>query len=573
MTGLSPEQEGIVGLPLGPLCVTACAGSGKTRTATHRLWQMRQLLDDKHGIVALLSFSNVAVDTFRKDYYLLARTKSGSSYSSAVEIDTVDGFLTTNVIRPHAHRTMGASRTPYLVQGREPFLKGYTVFDGKRPHPTTELRISLRSTGFAYEAGPTFAPVTIAAAEAVKSIARLGKAGAYSHSSGRYWAIKTLQNQPFVLRALARRYPLILVDEAQDIGPEHQAILEMLVAQGCQLSLIGDNNQGIYDFSGATGAFLSAYSARTGVAAHGLTVNYRSVPAIVKVANKLAGRTDTADRNVPSGFNGAYYIPYNKSEKHKLQSAYQNMLDSAAVGYANAVILCRSGDWVDDWRGGEETQGQGAIRSFVNAAICRDKLKRYQESFQHTCAGLIGVLADAHGDLWSQISRNDVRINAGQLKRAIWTFARDSVTGLPAGSLVADAEWHPLLLSRVKDFLKELESGFSLKPAENIGNKLSKKALLSKPIIELPDLAAAGPVSFHVSTVHQVKGESIDAVMYIADKKQIRALIDGPTTEVGRIGYVAVTRARNLLVLAVPETCVSEFEPELIERGFRKAGT
>jgi superfamily I DNA/RNA helicase len=132
-------------------------------------------------------------------------------------------------------------------------------------------------------------------------------------------------------------------------------------------------------------------------------------------------------------------------------------------------------------------------------------------------------------------------------------------------------EWHPLLLSRVKEFLKDLESRFSLRPADNIGNKLSKKALLSKPIIEIPDLAAAGPVSFHVSTVHQVKGESIDAVMYVADKKQIRALVDGRTTEVGRIGYVAVTRARNLLLLAVPE--VSEFVPELIERGFRKAGT
>ena len=414
--------------------------------------------------------------------------------------------------------------------------------------------------------------MNIAPAEAEKSINRLGKAGAYTHSSGRYWAIKTLKDQPFVLRALARRYPLILVDEAQDIGPEHQAILEMLVAHGCQLSLIGDKNQGIYDFSGATGAFLSDYSTRTGVKARGLTVNYRSVPAIVKVANKLSGRTDTADRGVPSGFNGAYYIPYKKGEKDKLQSAYQNILDSAAVAHADAVILCRSGEWVDEWRGGEEAQGQGAIRSFVNAAICRDKLKQYEESFRHTCAGLIGVLGDAHGDLWSQISRNNSRIDAKQLKRVIWTFARDSATGLPAGSLVADTEWHPLLLSRVKEFLKQVEADFSLKPAENIGNKLSKKELLNKPIIELPDLAATKPVSFHVSTVHQVKGESIDAVMYVADKKQIRALIDGTTTEVGRIGYVAVTRARNLLVLGVPENCVAEFEPELIGCGFRKAG-
>jgi superfamily I DNA/RNA helicase len=43
----------------------------------------------------------------------------------------------------------------------------------------------------------------------------------------------------------------MLVDEAQDIGKEHQAILEMLVDVGSELSLIGDPNQGIYEFSGA----------------------------------------------------------------------------------------------------------------------------------------------------------------------------------------------------------------------------------------------------------------------------------------------------------------------------------
>lgn len=112
MMGLSPQQQTIVGLPLGAICVTACAGSGKTRTATHRLWQMRQLCNDRHGITALLSFSNVAVDTFRKDYYQLARERSGSTRSSAIEIDTVDGFLTSNVIRPHAYRSMYAKRTP-----------------------------------------------------------------------------------------------------------------------------------------------------------------------------------------------------------------------------------------------------------------------------------------------------------------------------------------------------------------------------------------------------------------------------------------------------------------------------
>jgi superfamily I DNA/RNA helicase len=55
MMMLSEQQKTIVGLPLHPLSVTACAGSGKTKTAVYRLAEMRRLLNDDHGIIALLS--------------------------------------------------------------------------------------------------------------------------------------------------------------------------------------------------------------------------------------------------------------------------------------------------------------------------------------------------------------------------------------------------------------------------------------------------------------------------------------------------------------------------------------
>jgi superfamily I DNA/RNA helicase len=93
---LSPEQQAIVDLPLSPIAVTACAGSGKTKTAVHRLATMRRRYGGP-GLIALLSFSNVAVDTFRREYAALLRSLPMIGRSSAVEIDTVDGFITTNV--------------------------------------------------------------------------------------------------------------------------------------------------------------------------------------------------------------------------------------------------------------------------------------------------------------------------------------------------------------------------------------------------------------------------------------------------------------------------------------------
>jgi hypothetical protein len=224
---------------------------------------------------------------------------------------------------------------------------------------------------------------------------------------------------------------------------------------------------------------------------------------------------------------------------------------------------------VNDWRGGEEDQGQGVIASFVEATICRDKLGQFSDCFDLTCAGVVALLADEHGDLRSAIARNSMDPMIRRIRRVIWAFARNPSDGLPSGSLLADTEWHPALSERVKALLKTLELEFGLKPADNLGNKLAKRKLLSKPIIKDADLVT-GKVAFRVSTVHQVKGQSIDAVMYVANKAQICDLLDGTATEVGKIGYVALTRAKNLFLLGVPDNCVGELEGKLQTCGFRK---
>lgn len=387
----------------------------------------------------------------------------------------------------------------------------------------------------------------------------------------KYHGVSLISVEGLILRALSRRYPHILVDEAQDIGREHQVVLELLIKAGSQVSLIGDQHQGIYDFSGASGEFLAGYGEREDVSLHNLTTNYRSVPSILNVANNLAGRNDSAERAHPAVLNGAFYLPYSKSEKSKALAAFKSLLDTAELDHRDAVVLCRSTQWVEDWRGGEEEQGQGIVRSFVNATISRDKLHRHGDAFDQGCMGLIGLLDAGQITLRDMIKRGG-EPNTQQLRRAIWSFIRDSSAGLPAGTLLADTEWHPALVDRVKRFLVRLEREFSLKPAANIGNKLAKKELSNRPIVQLPDLAAADIPTFRVSTVHQVKGESIDAVMYVADRSQIQSLIGGTGTEVGRIGYVAVTRARNLFVLGVPDKHIKGFEPDLQRLGFKKLG-
>ncbi|HZG09116.1 MAG TPA: DEAD/DEAH box helicase [Allosphingosinicella sp.] len=569
MTWLSPEQEAIVALPLEPIAVTACAGSGKTRTAVRRLAAMRQLHANERSLVALLSFSNVAVETFWNEYAAAIRSQgSASRRDRAVEIDTMDGFITTNVLRPHGHRVMGCGCTPFLVDGREPFLKSFTVFDGKRSHPTASLSLSLQGGVFVYTVGRQAQVIDRWRAEA--AVAKLGAVGAYTHSSARYWVWRTLKDQPSLLAVLARRYPHILVDEAQDIGPEHQAILELLIKQGSQVSLIGDPHQAIYEFARADGSFLAGYSGRTGVSDRRLSVNYRSVPSIVAVANRLTGRADTADRPSQADRHGAFYIPYDSKERGAALATFQSLLEKAEIDPRCGVVLCRSSDLAGEWGGEQDGQGVGVVRCFANAAISRDQGK-LPRAFSEACAGIIGLLAPEYGVLTSQLARGTGQDTDG-LRRAIWSFVRDAKTGLPSSALVADTAWHPLLCARIRALLVQLERDFGLKPGEHLGNKLAKKALENRPLTDLPNLAELDLAAFPASTVHKVKGTSIDAVLYVAKKGHVRALLDGTGSEDGRIGYVALTRARDLFVLAVPKVCIAEFEADLQAKGLQRAG-
>lgn len=565
---LSKEQGDIIALPLTPLAVTACAGSGKTRTAVHRLLSMRQRYDGP-GLIGLLSFSNVAVDTFKTEYARLLRSLPAISRSSRVEIDTMDGFITANILRPHGHRVMQCPRTPFLVEGREGFLSRFTVYDGNISQPTANIEIMSEGTGFRYAIGRANSELPAKWAE--PALAKLGSIGAYSHSAGRYWALRVLHERPFVLRAMAQRYPHILVDEAQDIGPEHQAILELLIGIGSQVSLIGDPNQGIYEFARANGAFLKNYSTRPSISSHRLTVNYRSLPSIVALANKLANQTDTANRPAKDSRPVCYYMPFKATERDKALGSFRSLLGAANIEPSKGVVLCRSSDWAAEWSGKMDGQGVGVVRCFADAALSRDQRKDFHQAFKQACLGLGGLLAARDVALLSQLDRPGNE-KVGRLRNLIWSFVRDPSVGLPASTLIADTAWHPLLRFRVEALAGRLASEFGLEVADNLGQRLSKKRLASRPLLEILDLAAGPESAFRTSTVHKVKGESLDAVLYVAKKPHVRALLDGPATEEGRIGYVALTRARDLFVLAIPGTCLAEFEPELRAAGLQRVG-
>ena len=579
MTELSVEQQAVVDAPLEAMSVVACAGSGKTLTAVSRLAEIRKQLGNHRGRVALLSFSNVAVDTFRESYQSLVRNLSPSIGRDRVEIDTLDGFITRNILRPHAHRTMGCDRTPFLIAGTERFLQNqnlrFWVQSSPKDFPVQPydiqkvvVNVEAGVTVFQYQQHKVLLPTNNGPTVA----ARLAKAGAYTHNLGRYWCYRVLLDQPDILRVLVKRYPYILIDEAQDIGTLHQAILEKLILAGAQISLIGDPHQGIYEFAGANGKFLSHYGQRVGVKSYALTRNYRSVPAILTLANKLSARNDIAEQQAPETPHGAFFIGYKNTEQEKLVTAFHAAVQAAGLKMERSAVLCRGRELADKLAGNDSPVGQGLVKGFAQAAILRDRRQDYMGAFKSVTTCIIGLLADPPQGLATMIMQPARYPEVRLLRRTIWRFTRNPDTGLPAASLLADTQWHPQLLARSKALLKALQQQFGLEAADHLGNKLAKKGLSNAPLMVGDDLAAKQDIHIKVDTVHQVKGESLDAVLYLATKEHVVALLAGVETEIGRIGYVAVTRAKNLLWLGVPANAVMELRSTLLAHGFQEIG-
>ena len=102
-------------------------------------------------------------------------------------------------------------------------------------------------------------------------------------------AVRMLEEQPGLLRSYSTRYPHVLVDEYQDLNLAQERLVE-LIAQGGEPFIVGDDDQSIYRFRGASRASLDRFKSSFPDA---LTVtlgrNHRSSRRIVAAAAALIG--------------------------------------------------------------------------------------------------------------------------------------------------------------------------------------------------------------------------------------------------------------------------------------------
>src|SRR6202162_6337529 len=158
-------------------------------------------------------------------------------------------------------------------------------------------------------------------------------------------AVKMLDEHPALRRTYAERYPHVLVDEYQDLNLAQERLVELIAEKG-EPFIVGDDDQSIYRFRGASRASLERFRAHFPDA---LTItlgrNYRSSRRIVTAAAALiANNTARLPKELRSrkpGDNVELWLCRDGDTEASAIAAEAERLTATGVAMSSIAVLCR----------------------------------------------------------------------------------------------------------------------------------------------------------------------------------------------------------------------------------------
>ncbi|OBK42544.1 ATP-dependent DNA helicase [Mycobacterium kubicae] len=301
--GLDDEQREAVLAPRGPVCVLAGAGTGKTRTITHRIAQLVASGHVAAGQVLAVTFTQRAAGEMRARLRALdAAAQSGASVS-AVQALTFHAAAHRQ-LRYFWPRVVGDTRwelldTKFAVVARAASrcrintstddvrdLAGEIEWAKASLIGPEQYAAAVAAEGRDTPLDAEKVAAVYAAYEALKvrdeSVAMLDFDDLLLHTAA------AIENDPAVAEEFRDRYRCFVVDEYQDVTPLQQRVLSAWLGDRDDLTVVGDANQTIYSFTGASPRFLLDFSRRfPDATVVRLERDYRSTPQVVSLANQV----------------------------------------------------------------------------------------------------------------------------------------------------------------------------------------------------------------------------------------------------------------------------------------------
>jgi DNA helicase-2/ATP-dependent DNA helicase PcrA len=294
LDGLNEPQRAAVVHTGSPLLIVAGAGSGKTRVLTHRIAYLLAARGVHPGEIIAITFTNKAAGEMKDRVATLVGGRARMMWVSTFHSACV------RILRAeHEHANLKSSFSIYDADDSRRLMQLVAReldLDPKR-YPARSLAAQVSNLKNELVDPETFAARASGPAERTVAEAytlyqrRLGEAHALDFDDLIMTTVHLLQAFPAVAEKYRRRFRHVLVDEYQDTNQAQYTLVKELVGDTGELCVVGDADQSIYAFRGATIRNILEFErdypdARTIL----LEQNYRSTQTILSAANSVIDR-------------------------------------------------------------------------------------------------------------------------------------------------------------------------------------------------------------------------------------------------------------------------------------------
>lgn len=552
----------------GLFVVKACPGSGKTLSVAKRLAKALSDWEYLHKGIATISFTNVAWQEIEKDLDDKFKIKILISYPHF--LGTIDSFINQYIFLLFGHLVMGIEQRPELVgppyNNWEPIGSGW--FWGIKECNWNRCKLN----DFSYDVNnnlTNFSPKSHF--ENCESNHRFcmekkklfSKKGYATQLDANYFAMKILEKYPQIAKALSYRFPVLMIDEAQDTSEIQMKIIDLLIDNGLQeVMLIGDPDQSIYEWRTAKPKLFEEKYEKWNGNSLLLNENYRSSQKICNFLSKIS-----SFNKIPASNDKYKYFDftpqiweYNNQNYDEIIGSYLKLCKKRDIilNSKNIAILARSKNLLQEISGMKKSSKQldpwndNNTENIAKSKYLFDR-GNYKDAFHLLEKTVCAVRRDKRFCNKEELDSIVGEYGFIQWRKEVYNLIKLLPdTGLRLGEWVEQ--------SNKKIRTKEniiFDSNFQLKikrnRAPNMYSELYFNEIFGKKESRI------NKDNYTMGTVHSVKGETFEAVLLFVKKKggnnyYKKILISKiEKNEELRILYVAITRPRKILIITVPE--------------------
>ncbi|HHM5822279.1 TPA: ATP-dependent helicase [Pseudomonas aeruginosa] len=538
----------------GNCVILAGPGSGKTKTITVKIARLLAETVRRPQRIACITYSNACISELRSRL-----NKLGVEDGNRTLISTVHSFCLTELVQPYAQMAGVAVPTPLAVatpaEARTLFVAAYDAVCGGTPKAYFRTSCDKLRRTIPDRDSDEWRAWSVRETRVVEAYEHLLLARGLIDFDGLVLAgLELIEEHEWVRQAIRAKYPIVVIDEYQDLGLPLHRIVQALLAAGVRIIAVGDPDQSIYGFTGANPALLKTLAQDPRIDAITLRMNYRCADRIIAASRSLF--PDRAEFQSYDDRQGEIRI-------HRLERDL-----AGQAKYALETIVPALLDANSTWRPGDIAFLYRSMAEGKEIAQVADRLQiryfRLDNGSPIKRTRLTEWLTEA-----AQWCAGAWKTGQVQLSQLLKSWQRMQRSGKSETQLLASRKRLIAALFSLRDGSLPLRKWLNSLDSAILGEMLRSEPGLSDEIDILADLigeADAGgaleeftveifgnqgksPDQINLMTLHSSKGLEFQAVIMLGlEKGSLPSSFDKTPEQVEestRLFYVGVTRAKS----------------------------